>query len=90
MKPIAALLTSRKFWLTAITIVGAVVLRLHGGMTDLQLAEIIAANVSVLVLAIAHEDSGAKSAPQSIAAGGDVNIAPSAEITKPDVTKEST
>ena len=89
---ILALLVSRKFWLTAISAVTYVILYTRHGIDAVQLADVLAASVGVLVLAIAHEDAGAKSSTQ--AAGGNItNIAPTIPAERPTVPaldKEST
>ena len=80
-----ALLNSRKFWLTVLSLGASVALYVKGGLSAPQLADVLAASVAALVLAIAHEDSGSKSATQ--AAGGNiVNVsAPVVPAERPTV-----
>jgi len=70
-----SLLQSRKFWLTTITICTSIAMYFRHAITADQLANVLTASSAVLVLAISHEDRGA---PQTIAAGGDVTVAPKA------------
>jgi len=75
---ITSLLTSRKVWLTALSLASAVAAYLHHDIQASQLADIIAASVSVLVLAIAHEDNGTNSAPQVVTGGPTTVVTPEA------------
>lgn len=84
---VVSLLQSRKVWLTVISVASAIGAYLTRGITADALAKIIAASVSVLVLAIAHEDNGAKGSTV-VQTGGPTTIVPPAlpsigdEVTK--------
>lgn len=81
-----SLVQSRKFWLTVISLASAVAAYLHGSIAAPQLSDIIVASVSVLVLAIAHEDHGAKSAT-AITTGGPTVVNTPSVIPGPEATK---
>lgn len=71
-----SLLQSRKFWLTIISIASAVAAYRSHAISGDDLAKIISGALAVLVLAVSHEDSGAKSATV-VNAGGPTTIVPS-------------
>lgn len=79
--PFKALLSSRKFWLSLLGAVAAIVLYLQGSITADQLVDAILVLVGVLVTTIALEDAAEKNAQSSKAAvpgqmmvGGDSTI----------------
>gem|GEM_PF-6646275 len=53
-----SLLTSRKFWLTCIPMIAAVVSYVRHGIDAPQLSQALTAGFGILVFSIAHEDAG--------------------------------
>jgi len=80
MQLLKSLLTSRKFWLTVISLASAIGAYVHHDIAAPQLANIIAGSVAVLVIAIAHEDNGTNSAPQVVTGGPTTVVSPDATI----------
>ncbi len=60
LKTLNGLLTSRKFWLAFIALVGAIVLYIQNAITAEQLTNAIITLMSILVGAIAIEDAAHK------------------------------
>jgi hypothetical protein len=55
-----SLLTSRKFWLAIIALIGAIIVFVQGGIDAGELADKIVAVFLALILAIAAEDAAGK------------------------------
>lgn len=74
---IPALLKSRKFWLTVIGIVAAIVSYARGGITAEHLSDVITLGIGALIVMIGIEDAASKSGVKTQTAGGDItNVAP--------------
>jgi hypothetical protein len=81
-----SLIQSRKFWLTVISLTSSVGAYLSHAITAAQLANIIAASVSVLVVSISVEDHGSKSAT-TVTTGGPTTV--QASIAPPAMPQPS-